>query len=166
MDNQGHKMYKLTLTAPKIVYGAFAAFMSFVADIQTAMLGLFVCIAADTITGFIAAPYRNQRRTSYELRHVVPKIITYFAAGLLVHICEVWVLPSWAANYELARIIFSFFAGTEIMSCFENMKDITGLRIFDLLTFNFKTQIENKVGITLTNKQKEASQKTWPSKHS
>lgn len=154
-QTQGHKMYKFTWTAPKIAYGAFGAFMSFISNVQTAMLGLFICIAADTITGFIAAPYRNQRRTSNDLRHVVPKIITYFAAGLLVHMCEMWVLPSWASNMELARIIFSFFAGTEIMSCFENMKDITGLRIFDLLTLNFKKQIETKVGIELPEQTKE-----------
>ena len=154
-QTQGHKMYKFTLTAPKIAYGAFGAFMSFIGDVKMAMLGLFICIAADTITGFIAAPYRNQRRTSNDLRHVVPKIIAYFAAGLLVHMCEQWVLPSWANNMELARIIFSFFAGTEIMSCFENMKDITGLRIFDLLTLNFKKQIETKVGIELPEQTKE-----------
>lgn len=142
-------MYRMTLTTPKIAYGAFGAFLSFTSNVHMAMLGLLICIAVDTLTGFIAAPYRNQRRTSNGLRGVVPKIITYFSAGLLVHTCEVLVLPSWAVGAELAKVVFSFFAGTEIMSCFENMKDITGLRVFDLLTMNFKKQIEDKVGIEL-----------------
>lgn len=143
-------MYKITLTAPKFIYGVTSAIISFTADIHLAMLGLFICLAADTLTGFIAAPYRKQRRTSAGLRHVVPKVITYFSAGLLVHVCEQWIFPGWVGNIEFAKIVFSFFAGIEIMSCFENMKDITGLKAFDLLTFNFKQKVEEKVGIKLS----------------
>lgn len=150
----------MTLTLPKVVYGVSGAIISFTSDIQTAMLGLLICMAVDTFTGFVAAPYRNQRRTSTELRKVVPKIITYFTAGLLVHTCEMLIFPNWAkGGLELGRIVFSFFAGAEIMSCFENMKDITGLRIFDLLTLNFKHQVEEKIGIQLPKKTNQAKNK-------
>lgn len=142
-------MYKIALTIPKKIYGTVCAALSLTTDIQLAMLGLLLCLLFDTITGFIAAPYRKQRRTSCGLRKVVPKIITYFTAGLLVHICETWIFPSWVGNVEFAKLVFSFFAGIEIMSCFENMKDITGLKAFDLLTLNFKSKVEETVGVKL-----------------
>lgn len=143
-------MYKITWTLPRVIYGISGAVISFTSSIQSAMLGLLICMAADTITGLIAAPYREQRRNSASLRKVVPKMITYLAAGLLAHICEAMIFPSWASgSLELGRIVFSFFGGIEVMSCFENLKDITGFRAFDYLTLNFKKQLENKVGIEL-----------------
>ena len=146
-------MYKITWTIHKVVYGAGGALASLTYGIQSAMLGLMVCMAADTITGLIAAPYRQQRRNSADLRKVVPKMITYLAAGLLAHVCEMMVFPSWASgSLELGRVVFSFFAGIEVMSCFENLKDITGYRAFDILTLNFKKQIEEKMGIELPKK--------------
>lgn len=143
-------MYKITWTLPKVVYGVTGAVVSLTNNIQTAMVGLLICMVADTITGLIAAPYRQQRRNSASLRKVVPKMITYLSAGLLAHICEIMVFPSWASgSLEIGRIVFSFFAGIEVMSCFENLKDITGFRAFDILTLNFKKQIEDKIGIEL-----------------
>lgn len=147
-------MYKITWTFPKVIYGVGGAIASLTYGIQSAMVGLLVCMTADTITGLIAAPYRNQRRNSNDLRKVVPKLIAYLSAGLLAHICEMMIFPSWAAGgVELGRIVFSFFGGIEIMSCFENLKDITGFRAFDILTLNFKKKIEEKVGIELPEKK-------------
>ena len=143
-------MYKITWSLPKIIYGAGSALVSLTYGVQSAMAGLIVCMTVDTITGLIAAPYRGQRRNSTSLRKVVPKMITYLSAGLLAHICEMLIFPTWASGtIEFGRIVFSFFAGIEVMSCFENLKDITGFRAFDILTLNFKKQIENKVGIEL-----------------
>ena len=143
-------MYKITWTFPRIVYGVGGAAISFTHDIQSAMLGLLICMAADTITGLIAAPYRKERRSSAGLRKVVPKMITYLSAGLLAHICEAMIFPTWASgSLELGRIIFSFFGGIGVMSCFENLKDITGFRAFDYLTLNFKKQLEEKIGVEL-----------------
>lgn len=147
-------MYKITWTLPKVVYGVSGAIISITHDIQSAMAGLLICMAADTILGLIAAPHRQQRRNSTDLRKVVPKMITYLTAGLLTHICEMMIFPTWASgSLELGRIVFSFFAGIEVMSCFENLKDITGFRAFDYLTLNFKKQIEDKIGIQLPEKE-------------
>lgn len=146
-------MHKITWTLPKVLYGVGGAIASFTYSIQSAMLGLLLCMVADTITGLIAAPYRQQRRNSTDLRKAVPKMITYLSAGLLAHVCEYMVFPSWAnGSLELGRIVFSFFAAIEVMSCFENLKDITGFRAFDILTLNFKKKIEQNVGIELPKK--------------
>ena len=144
------ELYKITWTLPKIVYGVSGAIVSLTSGIQSAMVGLLICMAADTVLGIIAAPYRNQRRNSNDLRKVVPKLIAYLSAGLLAHVCEMMIFPSWAnGTVELGRIVFSFFGGIEVMSCFENLKDITGFRAFDILTLNFKKKIEEKVGVEL-----------------
>lgn len=149
-------MYKITWTFPKVIYGVGSAVVSLTADIQTAMAGLLVCMTADTITGLIAAPYRNKRRNSTDLRKVVPKMIAYLSAGLLAHICEMLIFPSWASgSLEIGRVVFSFFAGIEVMSCFENLKDITGFRAFDILTLNFKKKFSEKVGIELPEDKSE-----------
>lgn len=147
-------MYKITWTFPKVLYGVGGAIASLTNDIQSAVVGLLICMTADTVLGLIAAPYRRQRRTSTDLRKVVPKMTTYLSAGLLAHICEIMVFPSWASgSLELGRIVFSFFAGIEVMSCFENLKDITGFRAFDYLTLNFKKHIEDKIGLQLPEEQ-------------
>lgn len=148
-------MYKITWTLPKVIYSVGGAIASFTYSIQSAMCGLLVCLAADTITGLIAAPYRGQKRNSNALRRVVPKLISYLSAGLLAHVCEMLIFPQWVLSsvpIELGRIVFTVFAVNETMSCFENMKDITGLRIFDILTLNFKKHVEEKVGIKLPEK--------------
>lgn len=145
-------MYKISWTVPKVIYSLGGAIASFTYSIQSAMGGLLVCLAADTITGLIAAPYRGQRRNSNSLRRAFPKLISYLSAGLLAHVCEALIFPQWVANnapIELGRIVFTVCAVNEVMSCFENMRDITGLRIFDILTLNFKKHIKDKTGIEL-----------------
>lgn len=145
-------MYRITWTVPKVIYSVGGAVASFTYSIQSAMGGLLVCLAADTITGLIAAPYRGQRRNSNALRRAFPKLVSYLSAGLLAHVCEALIFPQWVASnapIELGRIVFTVCAVNEVMSCFENMRDITGLRIFDVLTLNFKKHIEDKTGIEL-----------------
>lgn len=145
-------MYRITWTVPKVIYSVGGAIASFTYSIQSAMGGLLVCLAADTITGLIAAPYRGQWRNSSDLRRAFPKLVSYLSAGLLAHVCEALIFPQWVASnapIELGRIVFTVCAVNEVMSCFENMRDITGLRIFDILTLNFKKHIKDKTGIEL-----------------
>lgn len=114
------------------------------------MIGLLICIAVDTITGFIAAPHRGQRRESSKLSKVVLKIITYFAAAILLHITELMVLPTYiAGTLELARMAFTVFCALEVYSTCENLRDITGLRAFDILTMNFKKKVESASGLEI-----------------
>lgn len=123
---------------------------SFTQDIHSAMLGLLLCIAIDTLTGFIAAPYRGQRRESAKLSRVVLKVITYFTAAIVLHIAEMMVLPKYlAGTIELARLAFTVFCALEIYSTMENLRDITGLKAFEILTFNFKKKVEEATGLEI-----------------
>ena len=129
--------------------------MSFTQDIHSAMVGLLLCIIIDTLTGFIAAPYRNQKRESAKLSRVVLKVITYFLCAITLHIAEMMVLPSYfAGTLELSRMAFTVFCALEIFSIIENLRDITGLRAFDILTMNFKKKVEETTGVKVPNKKK------------
>ena len=96
----------------------------------------------------IAAPYRGQRRESSKLSKVVLKIITYFVAAISLHVAEMMVLPTYlAGTLELSRMAFTVFCVLEIYSIFENLRDITKLRAFEILTLNFEKKIEESTGI-------------------
>lgn len=143
-------MYRVTWTSSKAVYAVGGAIYSFTQDIHSAMIGLLICICIDTITGFIAAPYRGQIRESAKLSRVVLKIITYFVSAITLHVAENMVLPTYVAGtLELSRMAFTVFCGLEIYSIIENLRDITGLKAFDILTMNFKKKVEESTGIKI-----------------
>lgn len=132
------------------------AIFSFTQNIHSAMIGLLLCIAIDTLTGFVAAPYRGQLRESAKLSRVVAKIITYFIAAISLHIAEMMILPTYVAGtIELARMAFTVFSALELYSICENLRDITGLKAFDIITMNFKKKVEDSTGIDIPNNKKE-----------
>lgn len=148
-------MYKVTWTSSKVIYAVGGAIFSFTQNIYTAMIGLLLCVAIDTLTGFIAAPYRGQRRESSKLSRLVLKIITYFIAAITLHVAEMMVLPTYlAGTIELSRLAFTVFCALEIYSVLENLRDITGLKAFDILTFNFKKKIEESTGLEIPKQKR------------
>lgn len=149
-------MYKVTWSSSKALYAVGGAVLSFTQNIHSAMIGLLICIVIDTITGLIAAPYRGQRRESSRLSKVVLKIITYFVSAITLHVAENMVLPTYVAGtLELSRMAFTVFCVLETYSIFENLRDITGLRAFEILTLNFQKKIEESTGIVGTNEKGE-----------
>lgn len=149
-------MYRVTWTSSKAVYAIGGAIFSFTQNIHSAMIGLLVCIGIDTLTGLIAAPYRGQIRESSRLSKVVLKIITYFVAAITLHVAENMVLPTYiSGTLELSRMAFTVFCVLEIYSIFENLRDITGFRAFDILTLNFQKKIEESVGVEIPNKKEK-----------
>jgi hypothetical protein len=89
-------------------------------------------------------------RESAKLSRVVLKIITYFVAAITLHVAEMMVLPTYVAGtLELSRMAFSVFCALEIYSILENLRDITKLRAFDILTMNFKKKVEESVGVNI-----------------
>lgn len=143
-------MYRVTWSSSKAFYAVGGAVYSFTQDIHSAMVGLLLCIVLDTFTGFVAAPYRGQLRESSKLSRVVAKIITYFIAAISLHVAEMMVLPTYVAGtLELSRMAFTVFCALEIYSICENLRDITGLRAFDVLTMNFKKKVEESTGVKI-----------------
>lgn len=144
-------MYRVSWTSQKIVYATFGAFLSFTADVHNAMAGLLICVLADTLTGFWAAPYRGQIRESARLSGFVKKLISYFSAGLLVLVAEKMVFPSYMLDMELTRLVFMSCALLEVYSVFENLGDITGLRIFKIITQFSVKKIGEKIGLDVSD---------------
>ena len=141
-------MYRVTWSSSKAIYAVWGAIVSFTQDIHSAMIGLLICMCIDTITGFVAAPYRGQIRESAKLSRLVTKIITYFASAIMLHVAEMMVLPTYVAGtLELSRMAFTVFCALEIYSTCENLYAITGLRAFQVLTLNFKKKVEESTGI-------------------
>ena len=149
-------MYRVSWTSSKLLYSVGGAIFSFTQNIHSAMIGLLICMAIDTVTGFIAAPYRGQLRESAKLSKLVLKIITYFTAAITLHIAEMMVLPTYVAGtLELSRMAFTVFCALEIYSTCENLRDITGLKAFDIITLNFKHKVEESTGIKIPKKGKK-----------
>lgn len=143
-------MYKVSWTSSKATYAVWGAIVSFTQDIHAALVGLLICIAADTITGFWAAPFRGQIRESAKLSRLVTKIITYFSAAIILHVAEMMILPTYlAGTLQLSRMALTIFSALEIYSTCENLRDITGLKAFDILTMNFKKKVEESVGVKI-----------------
>lgn len=144
-------MYRIQWTHSNVIYASFGALVSFTQDINTAMLGLIFCIGVDTLTGFIAAPYRGQVRKSAKLKAVVSKIITYTTAIISLHILEKLIFPDYgtAMSLQLARCACTMFGGLEIYSTLENLYDITGLKAFKFATQFTLKKVEEKIGVSL-----------------
>lgn len=159
-------MYRIHWTGTKIIYAAGGLFWGFTQEIHHAVLGLFVLLCIDTVTGFVAAPYRGQKRTSRKLSRFVQKIITYTIAVFSAFVAEKMTFPSYAQGVELAYWVALAIDGVELLSIFENLYDITGLKVFSVLTqLSFK-KISEKIGMEVkpsdvrnrrANKQKTVS---------
>lgn len=153
-------MYKITWSTNNFLYAFWGGLMSFLTDINTALLGLLICLLVDTITGFWAAPYRGKKRTSNGLSRFVTKLITYITAVIIMHVLEVLVFPDYAVTMkiQLARIICTAICGLEIYSTLENLYDITKLDVFKYLTQLSSKKIQEATGVEI-NKEKNNDKK-------
>lgn len=122
------------ITADKAIYMSLTGIVGFFADIKTAIIGLLLLIATDTVTGFFAASPEN--RNSHRLRRVVKKTISYITAIVIMHILEKLIFPDYGTrlHLELARLTATIISGIEVYSVLENFYALTGLRVFRLLT--------------------------------
>lgn len=150
-------MYKITLTNNNALYAFWGATMSFMTDINSAILGLMICVLIDTATGFWAAPYRGHKRESNKLSRFVTKLITYIVAVLLMHVLEMLVFPDYAVmmKIQLARLTCTAICGLEIYSTLENLYDITGLEVFKYITQLSTKKIKSVTGVELKKRSKK-----------
>lgn len=88
------------------------------------LVGFF--IAADTITGVIAALKRGEEFKSSRFRDVVSKYLVYGTAVLVAHVLQMQFFPDFPAM----KIIAGLIAYSELMSIDENIYSITGVSLF------------------------------------
>lgn len=159
-------MYRVTFTEGNVLYAFWGGLVAFLTDINTALLGLLICLAMDTVTGFWAAPHRGQKRNSHGLSRFVTKLITYLIAVILMHVLEILVFPDYATTLQiqLARIACTAICGLEIYSTLENLYDITGLDVFKYITQLSSKKVKEAVGVEIT-KEKQNGKKRKSTKH-
>ena len=150
-------MYRVGWTSEKALYALGGAVTSFLSDIRTALVGLIICLAVDTLTGFWAAPYRGQKRCSQGLSRFVTKLTTYSTAVIIMHVLEILVFPDYAVmmKIQLARIVCTAICWLEIYSTLENLYDITGLAVFKHITQLGSKKVNEAVGVGTTKEVKK-----------
>ncbi len=140
-------MYRIGWTPTKVFYAVAGMFWGFTQEIHNAVLGLFILLLIDTVTGFVAAPYRNQVRSSRGLARFAQKIITYTVAIFSAFVAEKLTFPAVAQGVQLAFWVALALDGVELLSIFENLYDITKIPVFKFLTQLSFRKISEKVGI-------------------
>lgn len=88
------------------------------------LVGFFV--AADTITGVMAALKTGEEITSKKFRAVIPKYVVYGVGVLVAHVLQRQFFPDFPAM----KIIAGLVAYSELMSIDENIHKITGVSLF------------------------------------
>lgn len=144
-----------SITPDKLPYMVVVGMLGFFTDIKTAIVGLLILIAIDTITGFFAA--KPEERNAVKLRKVVKKIISYLTAIIVMHVIEKLILPSYGEQFhlEMARLVSTVISGIEVYSILENLYRLTGLRVFKILT-QFTTKKIKEVTDTDISEEKAA----------
>lgn len=89
------------------------------------LVGFF--IAADTITGVVAANKRGERLTSKRGSDVIRKFLVYGVGVIVAHVIQ----QEFIADFPCMKIIAGLVAFNEVKSIDENIKDISGYSFFD-----------------------------------
>lgn len=88
------------------------------------MVGFFV--AADTVTGVMAAIKLGHQVTSKKFRAVIPKYVVYGIGVLVAHVLQ----QQFFQDFPATKIIAGLIAYSELMSIDENIHKITGVSLF------------------------------------
>ncbi len=121
--------------AKEILLGALIGFWAVLTPVHTLLYVVGALVFADLATGIAKAWRKIEPITSRRLRESVGKSLAYFicvlAAFGLDHILE-------PGSLLCARAVSVLIAGTEVKSIFENMKDLTGVDLWQALVDKLK----------------------------
>lgn len=99
------------------------ALLAVFAPVEGVLAAVLAMIAADLITGVLAAHKRGEKITSAGIRRTVTKFFVYEVAILLSFICEKYLMGS---TIPVVKLISGLVGATEIKSCLENLNEIGG----------------------------------------
>ena len=102
---------------------------------------VLVFIAIDFLTGLYASIRVKEIIVSHRLRKTVEKFVFYITALLLAFIFEKEI-ADWT---NLASVVGCFIASVELLSIYENIQKITGLKIASKLKDVIMNAFKNKV---------------------
>lgn len=104
------------------------------APIQSTMLAVSALVIIDTVTGVWAAKKRNEKITSFRFSDVIGKTIAYHLVIFSSYLMETYFLP----EIPVVRVAAGLIGTTEFKSLLENITDITGVSVWDLLLEKIK----------------------------
>lgn len=90
------------------------------------MLAVGFFVAADLVTGLVAAYKKQEPIVSKKLRTTISKGLGYMIAILVAHVFQVKFMPS----FQVMSLVSAALAAIELKSIDENMQVITGKSLF------------------------------------
>lgn len=112
---------------------ALIASIAILAPIHALLIVTSILIAADTITGILAAYHRKEKINSRSFGRIIVKLLLYNLFIIASFLVEKYVLLD---TIQFTRIAVAIIALTELYSVLENVESATGislLKIKDLL---------------------------------
>lgn len=96
------------------------------------LVGFF--IAADTLTGVVAANKRGEHLTSKRGSDVIRKFLIYGCGVIVSHVIQMEFFP----DFPCMKIIAGLIAFNELKSIDENIKTISGFSLFEFFIKKLK----------------------------
>jgi phage-related holin len=106
------------------------AILAVFAPAQAMILSSVALVVMDLITGVAAARKRSETITSAGLSRTVAKLLVYETAILLAFLTQTYLT---GATIPVANIVAGFVGITELLSCMENLNDISGNNLLKAL---------------------------------
>ncbi len=115
--------------------------LSIFAPIQSILATTLALILADLIAGVLAARKRKETITSAGLRRTIAKILVYEAAIMLGFITQTYLTGD---SIPIVKVAASLIGLTELLSCLENLNDLSDNKILASLIAKLGSQNEKK----------------------
>lgn len=107
------------------------------APVSDMMLGVLILLLADLVTGVVAARKRGETVTSAGLHRTVVKLLVYEGAIALTFLTQKLVLKDFTS---VLNIVGGYLALTQLVSVFENLNEIAGKNLLDVLINKLKSK--------------------------
>jgi phage-related holin len=98
--------------------------------IKAALVAIVVLTVLDLVSGIAAAIKRKESITSSGLKRTVIKLLVYLSVACLAYVVETFLTGGFV---PLAKIASGLVGITELKSILENMEEVTGIPMLQLL---------------------------------
>lgn len=122
--------------AINLLIATMAVFM----PIKAALLLIVFLTLVDLITGVAAAIHRKEPVTSSGLKRTVIKLLVYLSVACLSYLVERYLTGEFV---PLAKIMSGLVGITELKSILENLEEVTGIPLLQVLINKLSQQETN-----------------------
>ena len=135
------------------VCGIFFAIIGYFTEIQGAIHVMWAAILLDLFAGILASVYkRNEKFSMVKFFLAIDRAFAVTVFVALLYAIDRETHQEIAASYNIAAWIISGFYA---WGWLENMGQLTGSRIFEILKGFLKKRVEDNTGIDISEKEAE-----------